>query len=272
MYLAVKNNITKSAIGLFLALSILPLSAHANSSADNKAKGRQIALEADKRESGFGNSEELLKMTLRDSRGNERVREMRIRVLERADGGDWSMTVFDNPRDVKGTALLTYSNGLEPDDQWFYLPALKRVKRISSKNRSGSFMGSEFAFEDMSAFEEVKYDYEFIREEPCGEQTCFVTTWTPLYENSGYSKAIVWQDTTEYRTHKIEYYNQQGEFYKTLIAKDYKLYKERFWRPMTLVMTNHKTEKETLLNYKDYQFDLGFTESDFSQSALKRFR
>ena len=269
------QHLSKLIAGVVLTCSLNTAYAEVTSEsdiADSKAKGKQIAMEADKRESGFGNSEETLKMTLRDSRGNERTREMRIRVLEQADGGDWSMTVFDNPRDVKGTALLTYSNGLEPDDQWFYLPALKRVKRISSKNRSGSFMGSEFAFEDMSAFELKKYDYEFIGEKPCGENTCYLTSWTPLYENSGYSKAIIWQDTKEYRTYKMEFYNQQGDFYKTLIYKDYKLFKERFWRPMSMTMTNHKTKKETLLEYKDYQFALGLTESDFTQSALKRFR
>ena len=78
--------------------------------------------------------------------------------------------VFDEPRDVKGTAMLTYSHILEPDEQWMFLPALKRVKRISSVNKSGPFMGSEFAFEDFSGQEVGKYSYLWLRDEACGDR------------------------------------------------------------------------------------------------------
>ena len=74
----------------------------------------------------------------------ESKRELEIRTLEVKDDGDKSLTVFHTPRDVRGTALLTFSHGVDPDDQWLYLPALRRVKRIASNNQSGPFMGSEF--------------------------------------------------------------------------------------------------------------------------------
>ena len=76
--------------------------------------------------------------------------------------------MFDEPRDVKGTALLIHAHRESADDQWLYLPALKRVKRISSSNQSGSFMGSEFAYEDMSSPEVEKFTYMYLRDEPVG--------------------------------------------------------------------------------------------------------
>ena len=232
-------------------------------------RGLEIAEEADNRASGYGDSEETLTMTLRDKRGKQRTRTLRVRSLEQTDDGDWSLTIFDQPADVKGTALLTYSHGLEPDDQWIFLPALKRVKRISSKNKSGPFMGSEFAFEDLSSFELEKYHYTYLRDEACGELQCSVSEWIPIYEHSGYSRMEVWHDQSEYRGHRIEFYDRNGKHLKTLLMDDYRLFEQRFWRPMHWQMTNHKTGKVTLLDYDSIEFGMGLTSRDFDQNSLK---
>ena len=100
-------------------------------------KGLQIAIEADRRDQGFGDSIATMQMVLRNKQGDESSREVRVRTLEIDDDGDKSLSIFDAPADVKGTAFLTFSHINEPDDQWLYLPALKRVKRIASKNKSG---------------------------------------------------------------------------------------------------------------------------------------
>ena len=232
-------------------------------------RGLDIAAEADRRASGFGDSEETLTMTLRDKRGRERTRALRVRSLERDDDGDWSLTIFDQPVDVKGTALLTYSHGLQPDDQWIFLPALKRVKRISSKNKSGPFMGSEFAFEDLSSFELEKYRYAYLRDEACGELHCTVSEWIPRYEHSGYSRMEVWHDTDEFRIQRIEYHDRNGKHLKTLRLDDYRLFEQRFWRPLRMQMSNHRTGKVTELDYDRIEFGLGLTPRDFDQNALK---
>ena len=232
-------------------------------------RGLEIAEEADRRASGYGDSEESFTMTLRDKRGNQRTRSLRLRSLEQIDDGDWSLTVFDKPADVRGTALLTYSHGLEPDDQWIFLPALKRVKRISSKNKSGPFMGSEFAFEDLSSFELEKYHYTYLRDDACGEWQCTVSEWIPVYEHSGYSRMEVWHDQNEYRSHRIEFYDRNGKHLKTLLMDDYRLFEQRLWRPMHWQMTNHKTGKVTELDYDSIDFGLGFTSRDFDQNSLK---
>ena len=197
---------------------------------------------------------------------------MRILTLEREDDGDWTLSIFDEPPDVKGTALLTYSHGLEDDDQWFYLPALKRVKRISSKKKSGPFMGSEFAFEDFSSFEIERFTYKYLRNEHYGDLECFVSEWTPAYKNSGYTRMLVWHDTLEYRTQRIDYFDRREKLLKTLVFTDYRQYLDKFWRAMQLDMTNHQTSKSTTLTYSDYRFRLDLTERDFDQNALKSAR
>ena len=126
---------------------------------------------------------------LRNKQGQESRRQLRVQVLEVSDDGDKSLFVFDEPRDVQGTAFLIYAHREDADDQWLYLPALKRVKRISSANRSGSFMGSEFAYEDMTAQEVEKFTYRYLRDEPCGDSTCTVTERFPvLCQNSALLK------------------------------------------------------------------------------------
>ena len=97
--------------------------------------GLKIAQDSRAREEGFGNFTAQQIMVLRNKHGQESRRQLRIKVLEVAKDGDKSLFVFDEPRDVQGTALLIHSYGESADDQWLYLPALKRVKRISSSNR-----------------------------------------------------------------------------------------------------------------------------------------
>ncbi|MDE2964972.1 MAG: outer membrane lipoprotein-sorting protein, partial [Acidobacteriota bacterium] len=111
---------------------------------DAKARGRKIALEARERGDGFGDFSARQTMVLRNRGGQESRRQLRLQVLEVPGEGDKNLFVFDEPRDVKGTALLIHSHREKDDEQWLYLPALRRVKRISSSNQSGSFMGSEF--------------------------------------------------------------------------------------------------------------------------------
>ena len=138
---------------------------------DPAARGLAIAQETERRDLGFGNTSANMQMILTNAYGETSERELRNMVLEitEEDLGDWSLIVFDKPRDVDGTALLSHARILDPDDQWMYLPAVKRVKRISSVNKSGPFMGSEFAFEDFSSQEVGKYSYNWLRDEPCGE-------------------------------------------------------------------------------------------------------
>ena len=156
----------------FLLLALLLLSPVVMAETPEE-KGLAIALETDKRDKGWQDSYAEMKMVLRNRHGKESVRQIRVTNLEVDGDGDKGLTVFDEPRDIKGTSFLSYSHALEPDEQWIFLPALKRVKRISSSNKSGPFMGSEFAYEDISSFEIPKYSYLYLRDELFNCMDCY---------------------------------------------------------------------------------------------------
>ncbi|KZX78616.1 hypothetical protein A3715_10130 [Oleiphilus sp. HI0009] len=233
-------------------------------------KGLEIAIESDKRNHGWQDSTADMTMTLRNKQGEESIRSLRVKSLEVEDDGDKSMTIFDEPKDVRGTALLTFSHKTEADDQWLFLPALKRVKRIASRNKSGPFMGSEFAFEDLSSQEVEKYTYNYLNDEACGDLECFVVERTPTDKYSGYTKQIAWIDQTEYRVIKIEFYDRKKSLLKTLDFKGYQQYLGQYWRPEMMLMQNHQTGKSTDLTWSNYAFQTGLADGDFTKNNLKR--
>ncbi|MEM7011263.1 MAG: outer membrane lipoprotein-sorting protein [Verrucomicrobiota bacterium] len=237
-------------------------------------KGYAIAARSDRSDRGFGDSEVDLQMILKTKSGRSTTRELEIKTLELSDEkiGDKSLVVFSKPRDVNGTALLSHAKILDPDDQWLYLPALKRVKRISSVNKSGPFVGSEFAFEDLTAQELGKYDYKYIEEGEAGGLKCDVIQRIPKYEHSGYTKQIAWVDQSDHQVRKIEFYDRKDSKLKTLEFLEYKKYNGKFWRAQKMTMINHQTGKSTDLVYGDYKFSVGLKDSDFVSTSLSRTR
>ncbi len=254
---------------LIALLSLLPLFTQAETPQE---KGLAIAREAKARDTGWKDMQAAMKMVLKNAQGEKSVRTLRIKALEVEGDGDKSLTIFDQPRDVKGTALLSFSHPVGDDEQWLYLPALKRVKRISSRNKSGPFMGSEFAYEDLTSFEVPKYRYTYLRDEPCGEETCFVVEQVPTDKNSGYTRRIAWLDQSHYRLHKVEFYDRKNSLLKTLTFSNYQQYLGKFWRALRMEMVNHQNGKSTVLEWRDIRFDTGLSDKDFNKNSLKRAR
>ena len=215
-----------------------------------------------------------MKMVLRNAAGQEASRTLALNTLEVPDEqlGDKTLIVFDSPADIDGTALLSHAKILDADDQWLYLPALKRIKRISSVNKSGPFVGSEFAFEDFTALELNKYTYKYLREEPCGDMTCDVVERKPRYEHSGYTRQVAWTDQRDFQVRKVDFYDRRGDLLKTLEQKEYRQYDDKFWRAHLLAMTNHQTKKSTDLIFSDFAFKTGLRDRDFVKNTLKRIR
>ncbi len=254
---------------LFIIIFLFPGFAIAESPEE---KGLAIALEDDKRDNGFGDFTARMVMVLKNKHGEESSRFIRNKTLEVTDDGDKSLNIFDKPRDIKGTALLNFSHKTRTDDQWLYLPALKRVKRISSSNKSGSFMGSEFAYEDVTSQEVEKYTYKWIRDETMDGKECFVFERYPTYKNSGYTRQVVWLDKAEYRLYKIDFYDRKNSLLKTLVYRGYKQYLDQYWYPDEMHMVNHQSGKSTLLVWSEYKFRTGLKDKNFNKNSLKRAR
>lgn len=266
------NKLKKSLLLIFPLMALPMLFPVEVKSQTPEERGLEIAKEAEKRESGFGDFTSELNMTLRNRHGEESTRHIRVKTLEVIGDGDKSLSIFNTPRDVKGTAFLSFSHKEGPDDQWLYLPALKRVKRISSNNKSGPFMGSEFAFEDLSSQEVEKYTYKYLRDENLNGMDSFILERYPVDKKSGYTRQVVWFDKAEYRPLKIVFYDRKNALLKTLEYDDYKKYIDKIWRAHSMSMVNHQTGKSTLLTWKDYKFRNGYTDRDFNKNSLKNAR
>jgi outer membrane lipoprotein-sorting protein len=254
-------------------ISALILLSHISTGyADEVARGLEIATEADIRDTGFTDSIAQMTMTLKNKQGQTNTRQVKVKTLEVIGDGDKGLSTFNTPKDIKGTASLTYSHSLDPDEQWLYLPALKRVKRISSKNKSGPFMGSEFAYEDISSQEVDKYTYKFLKDDKINGIDAFVVERYPAYKYSGYTRQVVWINKQEYRIEKIDFYDRKNVLLKTLNYSEYQQYLDKFWRPDEMHMINHQTGKSTILSWENYQFKTGLTDKDFNRNSLKRAR
>ena len=266
---------TAIAAGLFVVLLaglVFEPATAQNTAAEEK--GFDIAARSDRSDLGFASSEVDAIMTLTNAAGKTSTREMYFKTLEKVNEqvGDRSLTVFETPRDVQGTALLSHAKILTADDQWLYLPALKRVKRISSANKSGPFVGSEFAFEDLTSTELNKYGYKFVGEETFDGMTVDVVERTPLYSNSGYIRQVSYVDQEIFQVRKVDFYDRKNSLLKTLTLSNFKEYEGGIWRAQLFTMNNHQTGKSTSLAYGDYKFKTGLAERDFVKGVLKRIR
>lgn len=230
-------------------------------------KGLEVAKKADIADQGFESSTVSLTMVLTNRNGQESTRQLSQKTLEISTDGDKSLITFQSPRDVKGTTTLTFTHRVGADDQWLFLPSINRIKRISSNNKSGPFMGSEFAYEDLSSQEVEKYTYKFIEE----KDGLIIIEQDPVDPKSGYtSRLVTYNKEKAFRVEKVEFYDRKNSLLKTLEYKDYKLYLDKYWRADILEMVNHQTNKQTKLTFSNYKFKLNLTDEDFSQNALKR--
>jgi hypothetical protein len=233
--------------------------------------GRKIMAEAMALDTGWGDWSADLTMTLRNRNGNTSDRRIRASFLEVEGDGVKSLIVFQDPPDVKGSALLTYAHPGRDDDQWLYLPAVKQAKRIASVNKSGPFMGSEFAYEDLAAPDLEKYTYAFLREEILEGEAAQVIERIPADKNSGYTRQIVWLHKETGRLLRVEFYDRKNVLLKTLEVGNYLPF-ESFWRAGYMEMTNAQTGRSTRLEWDNIVIGQGLSERDFDQSALRRAR
>lgn len=176
------------------ALVLILLAGIAQTAAE---KGIAIAQKSDLSDKGFGKSSVAVTMTLTNRAGARTTRALQIDTLETSGrgNGDRSMIQFVFPGDVDGTALLSHAKATAADDQWLFLPSLSRVKRISSANKSGPFVGSVLSFEDLTIFELGKFEYRYLETTSVAGMEMSILECIPAYRRSGYSRALCHFDT-----------------------------------------------------------------------------
>lgn len=263
----------------FICSYSLSFSANTVANSDSEQQGYAIASAVELRDEGFTDSRAMLTMELQSKAGAKTSRRLDISVLENAAEGDKSLIRFTFPADINGTALLTHPDKSKSDEQWLYLPEVRRVKRIGSRNKAGAFVGSEFSFEDMTNKELDDYSYNYLYSLPCNEiqahaaefsdKQCDVIERFPVDKHSGYSKQQLWIENTEQKIIQIEYFDRKKSLLKVFTASGFKLYQDKYWRPSLVEMKNVQTGKVTRLSYQSIVFALGLSEQDFHRSGLR---
>lgn len=235
-------------------------------------RGQEIAQQADARLHGYGDMKVQLGMVLISPSGETAQRSLRVSSVEMGAEGDRTLMVFDTPQDVAGAGLLSWNHSSGDDEQWLYLPALQRTKQIGARNKSGPFMASEFAYEDIVTPFWQKFRYQFLREETLDKLPCWVVERTPNDANSGYTRQIVWIDRNQQLIRRIDYYDRKEALLKTYTASGFSEHAGHQWRPAQMLMVNHQTGRQTRLQWSAYRFGAGLKGEDFTQNALQRVR
>ena len=218
--------------------------------------------------SNYGASISKTTMILKNAKGIENVRRMEIKKLENNEG-DKSLLVFLYPNDIKGTKLRSFEQIGRDDKQWLYLPALKRIKRISSRNKSGSFMASEFSYEDIASQNYKNYTYsENVKTVMMNNTEHFKITRFPKDKNSGYSKQIIYINTITYLAHFGEYYDRKKRLLKEVSFLKYKKI-DGVQRIQKMVMKNIQNRKMSTLIWDEDKIKLNLSRNIFSKRALK---
>jgi len=213
-----------------------------------------------------------LKIT--DRNGNERIRKSTMASKNYSDGTEKRIIKFLSPPEVRGTGMLIFDHPDRDDDMCIYLPALKRTRRIVSREKSRSFMGSEFSNADMTAPRMDDFTYSLMGVETVGLTTCWKVSAIPistdLVEVYGFASCIMWIDRERFLTKRSWYFDSSGNHYKTIENTNYQLIDEENGRYMMMSMRaeNHSNgrssemvlEKVALADSKDAYFSITYLE------------
>ncbi len=265
------SRLLRSVIPIF-ALSF-PLASDPARADDPKA--RTIMERVDARDDGDDQTS-TLQMILIDKNEKQRVRELRSFTKDKGED-TWSMMFFLAPADVEDTGFLTYDydEASRDDDQWLYLPALKKTKRIASSDKSGSFMGSDFSYADMTERPLAYYDYKLLQESEVDGHPVWVIESVPNNEEekdeTGYTKSIVFirQDNDVMVRSKI--WVKKGNRNKYFNVEKLEQI-EGIWVPTLMTMTSKKGEQtlhKTILRTSDVKFGQKLVFDQFSVRGLE---
>lgn len=257
-------NIRRFLPHLIIAATLVAGSA---SGQDPQQKGLEIAKKVDTFNDGYVAETSVMEMTLINAHGDKTTRKLRSEQIEVSGDGDRSRIEFEWPADVKGTRMLTWTRKRGNDDQWLYLPAIRRTKRISSGNKSGSFMGSEFAYEDLGSQEVEKYQHKYVADEKLEGRSTWKLERVPVDRDSGYSKQLMWIDQQYMQPLKIDYYDRKGELLKTATFTGYEQH-GKWYRARALSMVNHQTKKQSSLSWSQRKLGEKLRASSFESERL----
>jgi len=205
------------AMGILLAL-LVSISASAQDAGEIIKKSNDVLK--------INSFEAVSTLTITDSKGDQRIRKSSMASMSLPDGTEKRIIKFVSPAEVSGIGILIFDYPEKSDDMWIYLPALRKTRRIVSREKSKSFMGSEFSNANMTAPGLEDFHYVLLGKEVYQGHNCYMIESTPLNSNIedeyGYSRAVSWIDENNYLVYQIHYFDFDGEEFKIISNQTFK--------------------------------------------------
>jgi outer membrane lipoprotein-sorting protein len=215
-----------------------------------------------------------LQLRIVDRRGGERTRDLVIYSKKYADDRNRTIVFFESPPEVKGVGFLQWANSHAKDEQWLYLPELKRVRQISAGARHESFVGTDFSYDDLAIISQIS-DWteadaraDLLRDEQLDGRPCHVIEYTPTGKDLSYGKILDWLTADDLTTVKFEMYDKSARLEKVLRMSDFRKLGE-IPTAFHLEMQNVEAGSHTVVDFSQVKYDTGQPDDRFTQRALE---
>lgn len=275
-----RDAVTTGAVMLLVvtaAAAMVPMTA-VKAAADEKVDAKALmarSLKATRPAQSLANG----RFVLTNASGQSRVRQTSSLSQLLADGvRNRRVTRFSAPADIAGTAVLTVENNGKNDDIWVYLPALKKVRRLTASARRESFVGTDFSYGDVLGHPVAEWNHRWLRRETVGGADCDVVESRPrdpsVTAATGYGRRVSWLRKGDQVPVKTEYYDAAGALMKIYEASNIKLVDpaRRSFQPMRQVMRNMVTGHRTVIEYSSFRTNVKVSDADFQPRALETAR
>jgi outer membrane lipoprotein-sorting protein len=266
MPVTLTSGLALRALALAAALLLGAGSAAAQSGLDIVRKQRELQRASDEVETSV--------MKIYSKAGQVKERRLVSYALTPSGGLAKTLLRFLAPRDIENTALLTWEGQGGDDDQWLYLPATRRVKRIAASAKKTRFMGTDFSYEDLRPENLALHVYSLVGAESVEGQDCHVVEARPATErqaaDSGYSRRKLWIRKDIYTTVKQEFYDRRGRLEKVGASRGLTNVKGTLWRAREIEMRDVQAGTRTVMLIESHSIDTGLKDSFFTEAELTR--
>jgi len=217
----------------------------------------------------FNNQDESteMEMTLASKSGSQRMRRLSIKTLRIKEGLEKILIRFQAPADIRGTSLLTWEQRGRSDDQWLYLPALHKTKRIAGADKNKSFVGSDLSYEDLRPEKLDDHHYTKVGE---NENSYLIEAMPRPTANSGYGKRRITLRKDNFFAIAVDYFDKKGELLKSLHAFQLITVDRKRVRANRIEVKNVRTGHGTILKVISRLLNTGLTDRHFTRRDLER--
>jgi hypothetical protein len=216
-------------------------------------------------------------MVLTNAEGQTRERGIASLQKLQANGIDTKMVMkFNAPADIRGVGFLQVEHSDADDDQWIYLPALKKSRRLVANNKKDSFMGSDFSYGDFARPKVDWYTHRLLRSEAVEGFDCHLIESVPatdaIRQDHGYSRKLTWVRKDSLLEAQVRYHDLGGALLKTQTVSDHRQLEPatRRWFALRRQMVNHQTGHKTVLAFVNVQAGVSAPDEVFSTRTIER--